>query len=180
MTALTRNATNKDILQSNKFRLTFDRLPEMTYFCQTVMLPGVSLTEVPRNTPFVDLYSPGEKLQYDPLTISFLVDEDLRAWLNIHDWLRACTFPTQFKEYRDLQKLNMNAMGRNVPKAMPQFSDATLSIFTNKNNPNIRVKFVDLFPVTLDAVQFSSMDSAENIITATATFRYSYYDVERI
>jgi hypothetical protein len=180
MSALTRNPINKDLLQSTKFRLTFQRLPEVTYFCQTAMLPGVSLTEVPRNTPFVDLYSPGEKIQYDPMTISFLVDEDIQSWLHIHDWIRACTFPTNFNEYRNLQKLNMGATGRNVQKAMPQFSDATLSIYTNKNNPNIRVKLYDMFPVTLDGLQFSSMDSAENIITATATFRFSYFNIDKI
>lgn len=180
MTALTRNPLNKDILQSTKFRLNFARLPEMTYFCQTASLPGVSLSEVPRNTPFVDLYSPGEKIIYDVLTVSFLVDEDIVAWENIHNWIRACTFPTNFNEYRNLQKLNMGATGRNIQKAMPQFTDASLSIFTNKNNPNIRINFKDLFPTMLDGLQFSSMDSAENIITATASFRFSYFDIERV
>jgi len=117
MTALTRAPYNKDLLQSTKFRVTFDRLPGTTYFCQTANFPGVSLTEIPRQTPFVDLYVPGEKIVYE---------------------------------------------------------------YTNKNNSNFRVKFIDLFPTSLSTILFSSQDSAENIVTADATFRFSYYDYERI
>jgi len=181
MSALTRNPTVKDLMQSTKFRLVFNRLPNVTFFCQTATLPGVSLTEVPRNTPFIDLYSPGEKLIYDPLTVSFLVDEDLRAWQEIHDWIRGMTFPTDFKEYRDLDLLNPNTISRSKsPRGFPQFSDATVSIYTNKNNPHIRIHLKDVFPISLDGLQFSSMDSAENIITATSSFRFSYYNIERL
>jgi len=180
MSALTRNPTNRDILQSTKFRLNFSRIPGVTYFCQTANLPGVSLTEVMRNTPFVDLYVPGEKLIYDTLNITFLVDEELRDWEQIHDWIRAMTFPTDFKEYRDLKKLSDVSAYRHASKLPPQYADASLTIFTNKNNANIRIAFKDLFPTTLASIQFSSLDSAENIITADASFRYSYYDIERV
>lgn len=180
MTATTRTPVNKDLLQSTKFRVTFDRLPGMTYFCQTANFPGVSLTEVPRQTPFVDLYVPGEKLIYDTFNITFLVDEDLRAWTEIHDWIRAITFPTDFKEYLDLKRLDRGPLFRSEYKGKPQYSDGVITLFTNKNNPNFRVKFVDLFPTTLSTILLSSQDSAENIVTADASFRFSYYEYERI
>jgi hypothetical protein len=180
MTAQTRAPSNKDLLQSTKFRVTFDRLPGTTFFCQTANFPGVSLTEIQRPTPFVDLYVPGEKLVYDTFNITFLVDEDLRAWTEIHDWIRAMTFPTEFQEYLDLKRLDRAPLFRSEYKAKPQYSSAILSVYTNKNNPNFRVKFVDLFPTTLSTILFSSQDSAENIVTADATFRFSYYEYERI
>ena len=65
MTALNRNPINTDLLQSTKFRVTFARLPTVTYFCNSANLPGISLTEIPMPTPFVDLYMPGEKAVYD-------------------------------------------------------------------------------------------------------------------
>jgi hypothetical protein len=180
MAATERNPSNRDILQSTKFHVNFSRLPGLTFFCQTVNLPGVSLSEVMRNTPFVDLYVPGEKLIYDTLNFTMLVDEDLRDWEAVHDWIRAMTFPTDFKEYRDLAKLATTAAYRAGNKLPPQYSDGTLTVYTNKNNPNIRVQFKDLFPTTLGGIQFSALDSAENIITADCTFRYSYYNIERI
>ena len=76
MTALTRNPSNPNFLQPNKFTLNFSRLPNTQFFCQSLSVPGISLSEVPQNTPFVDLYLPGEKAIYDLLNVTFFVDEE--------------------------------------------------------------------------------------------------------
>lgn len=183
MGALERNPSNRDILQSTKFKLNFTRLPGLTFFCQTVNLPGLSLTEVMRNTPFVDLYVPGEKAIYDTMNCTMLVDEDLRDWEAIHDWIRAMTFPKDFEEYAKMgDKFRDTQMrgGSGWKKLPPQYSDATITVYTNKNNPNIRVTYKDVFPTNLGGILFSALDSAENIITCDVTFRFSYYNIERI
>jgi hypothetical protein len=181
MTALNRNPVSFDLLQSTKFRVTFERLQGLTYFCQSANLPGVSLTEIPVPTPFVDLYVPGEKLVYDTFNLTFLVDEELRAWTEIHDWIRGLTFPTDFKEYVDLAKQSNGANIRKINSyAKPQYSDASLSIYSNKNNVNFRIKLYEVFPTSLSTILFNTGDTAENIVTADATFRFSYYDYERI
>ena len=180
MTALTRNPQNIDLLQSTKFRVTFDRLPGMTYFCQSANFPGVSLTEILRATPFVDLYNPGEKIVYDTFNITFLVDEELRAWTEIHDWIRGLTFPTNFEEYVNLARSSNAANIRAGNREQFQYGSAALTIYTNKNNANFRVKFVDIFPTSLSTVLFNTQDTADNIMTADATFRFSYYNYERI
>ena len=104
MTALNRAPSNPNFLHANKFTLSFDRVPNVQYFVQSVSVPGISLSEVQRSTPFVDLYSPGEKAIYDSLVVTFHVDEELRGWKEIHDWIRAMTFPTDFNEYESLKK----------------------------------------------------------------------------
>lgn len=180
MTVLNRNPINTDLLQSTKFRVTFSRLPGVTYFCNSANLPGISLTEIPMPTPFVDLYLPGEKAIYDTFNITFLVDEDLRAWTELHDWIRGATFPTNFEEYLNLVRSQPGANIRTINQRPPVYSDATLTIYTNKNNANFRVKMVDVFPTTVASLTFSSGDSAENIVTADATFRFSYFNYERI
>ena len=180
MTALTRTPTNTNLLQTTKYRMTFDRLPGATYFCQAVNVPGVSLTEIPRPTPFIDLYHPGEKMLYDTLNMTFLIDEDMRAWTELHDWIRGMTFPTDFQEYVNLERQAMSPYIRGREKNKPQYSSAILTLYTNKNNPSFRVKFVDLFPTSVSSVLFSAQDSAENIAMADATFRFSYYEYERI
>lgn len=182
MTALNRNPSNTDLLQSTKFRVIFDRLPGVTYFCQTANLPGVSLTEIPRATPFVELYHPGEKLIYDTFNVTFLVDEDLTAWTQLHDWIRAITFPTEYEEYVSLAKTPNSFSPSNRLPLNNQFvySQATLTIYSNKNNPNFRVKMFDVFPTTVGSIIFNTGDSSENIVVADATFRFSYYNYERI
>lgn len=180
MTALTRNPTNLDLLQSTKFRLTFDRLPGLTYFCQTANFPGVSLTEVLRNTPFIDLYAPGEKMIYDTFNVTFIVDEDLRSWTEIHDWIRGMTFPTSFEEYASLSRSSAASQISFNAGTKPQYSAGTLTLFTNKNNPNFRLKFVDLFPTSLSTIILNTQDTAEVVVTADASFRFAYYNYERI
>jgi hypothetical protein len=170
----------EDLLQSTKFRLTFSRLPGITFFCQTANLPGISLTEGIRNTPFVDVYYPGEKAIYDTFNVTFLVDEQLSSWIQLHDWIRGLTFPTDFKEYKDLKTKFLAQQSFADPKARFQYSDATLNIYTNKNNPNIRINFSEIFPVSLGALIFSTSDTAENIVISDATFRFAYYNIQKV
>lgn len=177
MTALTRNPTNPNPLQPNKFSLSFTRTPNVQFFCQTVSVPGIALSEVPQTTPFVDVYVPGEKAIYDILNITFIVDENLESWREIHDWIRAMTFPHDFTEYQSLATLGRNASGRSVSK--PQYSDATLNILTSNNNPNYSFKFYDCFPTSLSNFVMSATDSSDTVITADVTFRYSYYDIKK-
>lgn len=181
MTAITRNPTNIDLLQSTKFQVVFDRLPGVNYFCQTANFPGISLTEFPVSTPFVDLYFPGEKAIYDTFNITFLVDEDLRAWTEIHDWIRGLTFPTDFKEYVNMAKSSPQANIRASMRGSPAgYSTAIMTLYTNKNNPNFRIKLIDCFPTSVGSLIFNASDTAENIVTADATFRFSYYEYERL
>ena len=177
MTAITRTPTNTNLLHPNKFLLSFQRAPNLQFFCQSVVVPGLSLGEVPRNSPFVDLYSPGEKAIYDLLNITFLVDEELKSWLEIHDWIRALTFPTEFTEFENLKNMNQAYAYRSN---LPQYSDATLTILSSSNTPYYRFTFKDLFPLSLTSFSMSAADTPDNIITADAAFRFAYYNVEKL
>lgn len=176
MTVLTRNPVNPNPLQPNKFQLNFSRLPNMQFFCQNVDVPGISLAEIAVPNPFVELYSPGEKTIYDVFNVTFIIDENLQSWKEIHDWIRAITFPEQYEEYVSLNKLNRQVGF--APSKQPQFSDATLTILNSSNNPTAIFKFHDIFPTTLSSFVLSAADTPDNIITSDATFRYTYYDVE--
>ena len=180
MTALTRNPKNPNYLHPNKFQLNFSRLPNIQYFCQTVTVPGISLSEIPQNTPFVDLYRPGEKAIYDLLNVTFLVDEGLKSWLEVHDWIRGMTFPTDFKEYENLGLLSKTAGIRQASGLGPQYSDATLTLLSSANNPIYRFKFIDVFPTSVSSFPMSTTDSPDTTITADATFRYSYFNVDKV
>lgn len=178
MTALTRFPVNPNFLHPNKFQLAFSRIPNVQFFGQVVNVPGVSLVEIPKYNPFVELYSPGEKIVYDVLNVTFLVDEDMVTWKSIHDWIRAMTFPHDFSEYRNLVNTG-NPIGIPNPK-FPQFSDATLTLLSSANEPNFRFSFVDIFPTNLSTFSVSSADDPNNTITCDATFRYSWFDVTKI
>jgi hypothetical protein len=150
----------------------------MQFFCQSVNVPGISMSEVPQNTPFVDLYLPGDKAIYDLLNVTFIIDEELQSWKEIHDWIRAMTFPTEFEEYANLDRLSSMNLGSQSVK--PQFADAAVTLFSSSNKPLYRFKFKDIFPTSVSTFILSTGESPETIITADATFRYSWYDIEKI
>jgi hypothetical protein len=178
MTALNRNPSNPNMLQGNKFTLNLSRAPNIQYFCQTVTLPGISTSEIPVQNPFVELYAPGEKAIYDTLNITFLVDAEMTAWLEIHDWLRALTFPTDYEEYRNLGLLNKFTTAAN--SKTPQYTDGSVTILSAANKPYFKINFIDMFPISLGGFVMSATDTPETIITSDATFRFTYFDVEKL
>jgi hypothetical protein len=128
-------------------------------------LPGVSLGEVVRVTPFLDMYSPGTKLTYEPLEVEFMVDEELLSWKNLYDWFTSIGDPDGF-EKRD---------GSRELQTIKHFSDATLTVLSALNNPILRIQYTNVFPLTISDIQFDTTKSADTIITARATFRYQSY-----
>lgn len=165
MTALNRNPQNTNPLQPTKFLLTFARISDVQYFCQEVNIPGVQLGEVDRVTPFLDLFSPGTKLTYDPLEITFIIDEELQSWKNLYNWFTSIGDPDGF-EGRD--------HGRELQKSK-HFSDATLTVLSALNNPLLRIEYTNVFPLSMSDIQFDVKQSADTIITCRARFRYQSY-----
>lgn len=165
--------TNPNVLHPNKFALSFSAIPTVEYWCQTVNIPGLSIGEAIRQSPFIDLYSPGDKLVINPFSMTFLVDEDLLGWREIYTWMRDMTFPKEFKEYTKLP-LRPGAYA----KPQPQFSDATLVVLDSKQNPKIRIKFENCFPTQLTDILLSATATPEEPITADAVFRFDLYEFE--
>ena len=170
---------NKNLLQGSKFKLNFDRLPDVSFFCTSVNIPGLSLSENMRATPFVDYAIAGDKLTYEKLEITFLINENLSPWKEVHDWMRGLGFPTNFDEYKNLAALQASKLYPGLSTLgteAPQYSDGRLSIFTNKNNPVVTISFKDLYPVEISSIDFATKMTAEDIISGTARFAYMYYD----
>lgn len=164
---------NPNQLHPNKFIVSFSALPTVEYWAQSVNIPGLSLAEVPRHTPFIDLYSPGEKLIINPFSMTFIVDEEMTGWLEVYTWMRDLTFPKDFTEYSKL-----GSRPGQYSKPQPQFSDATLIILDSKQNPKIRVKFQNCFPTQLTDILFAAQSSPEDPLTADAVFRFDIYEIE--
>jgi hypothetical protein len=167
--------TDQNLLQGSKFQLSFSRLPYIQFFVQSVNLPGISTSPVVQDTPFIDAPLPADKMRYEYLTMSFLVDEPMYSWTTVQDWLKGITFPDTFDEYKNLS-LQQRLLTANKK---PQYSDATLVILTNKNNPILSVNFQDMFPISLSGIDFSVMDAATAVKTATASFGFTNYQVSR-
>ena len=103
-----------------------------------------------------------------------MVDEKLQSWKNIHDWFRSIAAPTGFQERNTLSAIQ----NQYNQSKLTSYSDATLSVLTNLNNPTMRVNLYSLFPISLSDIRFDTTLSADNIITADATFMVEYFDLD--
>lgn len=175
MSAISRTPPNTNVLQPTKFRVIFPRITSVTYFCQSVNIPGIQVTPARQGTPFVDLYRPGDKMQYETFDIDFLVDEELWSWQIIHDWMRGYSFPCSFDEYANMNRESITSLHAD----RPQYSDAFLLSLTALNNVKTMIKLIDAFPVSLSEIRFDSKQSADEPIIARASFRYQLYNFER-
>lgn len=160
---------NNNNLQPNKFTFLFPTLPFLKYFSQTAILPGVSTSAVSVETPFSNTFRHGDKLVYEPLSFTTIIDEDLRVWEETYNWLVALTFPKKFPQYiRNLEG------GRGTP-----YHDGLLTINDNAHLPRIRIKYLNVHPVSIGAVNFTVSESADVTITTDIQFQYDRFEIER-
>jgi hypothetical protein len=175
MGALQLNPNDQNLLQGSKFSLSFVRLPYIQFFLQEVNIPGITTNPTQQPTPFIDAPVPADKMVYERLDMTFLLDEPLWAWTSVNDWLKGLTFPESFDQYKNLT-LQQRLQTQN---AKPQYSDAILTVFTNKNNPIIQLNFIDVFPVTLSSITLSTKAPATDVLTASASFAFTNYTIQR-
>lgn len=172
--ALANQVSNVNLMSNLKFGFKILRYPELNYFVQRVNLPGVSFPTTPRPTPFTTVPMEGDHIVYEPLQVSFLVDEDLRNWNSMYTWMTGITFPRSFDEFRQLKNTNVDIR----PDSGNLYSDVTLTILSNKSNPIANVHFRNAFPNNLTPIEFDTTNTDVVPIISTVTFQYVYYDVE--
>ena len=190
--AYSRQPSKQDYADPTKFKFNIIKLPKVEYFCTQVNLPGISLADnYSQPTPFRNIPLPGEKLEYEPLAMTFLVDENLENYQEIHGWLRGLGFPGGYAEFKTLLDAGEDRFPTSKSSVLPDagrgskfgspsvggtFSDATLNILTSKNNPVTEVRFSDCFPISLSALQYNQQATDTDYLTATVTFNYKLYD----
>ena len=177
-----RQPAKQDYADPTKFKFSIIKLPKVEYFCTQVNLPGISISDnYSQPTPFRDIPLPGEKLRYEPLSVTFLVDENLENYQEIHGWLRGLGFPGGHEEFKTLLAGGSDRFPTSKDKGKSPnqggiFSDATLNILTSKNNPVTEVRFNDCFPISLSSLQYNQQATDTDYLTATVTFEYKLYD----
>ena len=186
---INRQPTKLDYSSPTQFRFLINQLPKVEYFTTEANIPGITLGEGQFNTPFKNIDILGDKLTYENLTISFIVDENLENYIEMHNWLTSIGFPKdrkQFSEFRGVTS-NMSAKTRgesndigDVRASTPELamtSDCVMTILTNKNNPVVECRFRDTFPTSLSGLSYSQNQTDVEYLTATVNFKYTIYEI---
>ena len=170
MSALQNLPDNFSYLSPIGFKFSLNNFPEVNYFCQSANIPGISLSTIPIGLPLKDIEEPGDNVSYEELTIRFVVDENMKNWLSIFDWITALGFPTpELQKERQLLKQNMELK-----------TDAVLTVLTSNMNAQMNFKFQECFPINLSAIQFDSSLTDVEYVTADVSFRYDIYQVQNL
>jgi hypothetical protein len=158
--------TNINFLSPLGFRFQLTRAPNVEYFCQSATLPTISMVEILQPNPLAQLTRPGDRITYEPFSIRFRVDEEMKNYLEIHNWIIGLGHPDNLNQYKTLNQ------GAGI------YSDGSLVILSSNNNPKVRIGFQNLFPLSLSPLTFDTTQTDIEYLEAEVTFRYLKFTVE--
>ena len=185
-----RTPTKFDYASPIQFRFKMTKIPNVEFFVQTANIPGIGLGTTEMATPLKDIPMPGDKVNYQSLDISFLVDEKLNNYKELHDWITGLGFPQDYTQFKTLQGTGSDrfpgstsstaATGTSTKQPLNEggiYSDATLTVLNSKNIANTEIRFQNVYPTSLGSLSYDIKASDVDYLQVSASFNYMYYDI---
>ena len=161
---------NRNFLSGVAFKFNLAKFPKVDFFSNSAIIPVLNLELAQQASYLKNIAVPGERLTYGDFTLRFLVDENMENYKSVYDWLTGLGFPETTKEFADIIK---DSDGQTDPKEA--FCDGTLRILNSNYREVAKVKFSDLFPISLTSLDFDATNTDVQFFTAEATFKYTLY-----
>ena len=167
MAIVNNQPTNQNFLSPVGFKFTCDAIPNVAYFCQSANVPGVSISNIEISTPFNPHFVPGDRVEYEELNLRIIVDENMKNWQEIYEWITEVGISQNFEQYEKRKKKGINTQG-------------VLTVLTGSNVPQIEFHFKQMFPMSISGLNFDVSDSAVTYLTADISFRYNSYSIKNL
>ena len=168
---------NRNYLSPTGFNFTLQRCPKVSFFSNTAQIPGIDLGVAIQPNYFNNIPRPGDKIDFSDFTLRFLIDEDLKNYMQLQNWMRGLGFPENLAEiYRELAKAQEVYEGEMEGEQL-LYSDGTLQVLNSTSNPQFLVKFSGMFPTSLSTLDFDATPTDIEYFTAEATFKYTMYNI---
>ena len=168
--AFGKQIANRNFLSGIGFKFNLTKFPKVDFFSNSARIPELSLELTTQPSYLKNIDVPGERLSFGDFTLRFLVDENMENYQSIYDWLTGLGFPETTKEFAEIIK---DKDGQRDPKEA--FCDGTLRILNSNFREVGKVKFNDLFPISLTSLEFDATNTDVQFFTAEATFKYTLY-----
>ena len=187
-----RQPTKLDFQSPTQFKFNIHQLTLVEFNSVGCNLPGINMGDAIFPTPFKQIPMMGDTITFENLTLQFIIDEYLENYITAHNWMTAIGFPKNRQQFSDFRSVTSNTpqqplgISRDIGGTQPAtpanslFSDATLTILSNKNNPIVNVLFRDIYPVSLSALDFTQTATDVDYQTATIDFSYQLYEFESL
>ena len=166
--------TNQNFLSPLGAKFEIKRLPTVNFFVQQVALPSIQMGEVEVPTPFTKIRKPGDQIMYSDLVLTYRVDEDLKSYLEMYDWMRSIMRVDGFDDATAWDNEKSPMSEERV------YSDGTLTMMNSAMNPNVQVDFKDLYPSSISELPFVTTMSDVDYVECTVTFKYTKYEVKKL
>jgi len=166
---------NRNFLSPAGFKFTLVRAPKVDFFSQSVSVPSINLGVSIQATYLKDIPVPGDKMSYGDLEVEFFVDENLENYLQIENWMRQLGFPQSLAE-----SIPLSPSTDEEDLINTAVSDGSIIVYNSSFNAVAKINFKDLFPVSLTSVPFTADATDINYIMATASFKYTIFNVESL
>ena len=191
---INREPTKLDYASPIQFRFKMTKIPKVEFFVQTANIPGISLGTATAVTPLYDYPIPGDKINFQTLDISFLVDENLNNYKELHDWISGLGFPKNHTQFADLQATGADRFpgstassvatgSKRTPAPLAEggiYSDATLTVLNSKNIAKTEIRFKNVYPTSLGSLSYDIKASDVDYLQVQASFNYLHYDIIQI
>ena len=154
MASLAEQPNNINYLTGVQFKFELVGYPGVGFFIQTCNLPGLSTQAAQMPFP----RQPGIQknlgvIEFEMLSIQFLVDEYLKNYQSIWNWM-------------------MDKNGENT--------SAILTLLSSHMNPFMEIHFNGCFPIGLSEILFDSSSVEPEYKVANLQMTYTHYSFERL
>ena len=190
---ISREPSKSDYASPIQFRFKCTKLPLVEFFVQSANIPGINLGSATQTNPLYDIPLPGDKITYSALDMSFLVDENLNNYKEIHDWILGLGFPSNHQQFADLQTAGSDRFpgstagptvpGVQTPAPLSEggiYSDAILTVLNSKNIAKTEIRFQNVYPTSLGSLNYDVTQTDVDYLRASVSFNYMNYDIIQI
>jgi hypothetical protein len=119
-------------------------------------------------------------LTYGQFSVTYLVDASFKTYFSLYYWMKGYGFPHDFDE---VKRFRAKQLTNNRVSPLAQIIDlekttASISILTPDTASIVaKIDIEEVFPVELTSLDFAAADNDSTVLTTTATFSCSTFDV---
>lgn len=131
---------------------------DTTYYIQGVNLPGINNGNIQLSTQFGQLQVVGDVSEYETLTLSIIMDEELDVYQTI---IKYCQ--------------NIHQPGTLI-NAIPEHKDITLTLLNNNNKVLFRIKFYNCYLESISGINYT-FNTPNSELTTELLIKYNYFEI---
>jgi hypothetical protein len=145
--------------QGYNFEIVIPSLPVVSALAQDFLIPALTLNPVEVPNRFQDYTLAGEKLLYGEIDIGFIMDVQMDAYVEIHNWM----------------KLMAGAYDQVAEERRLLHNDITLQLLNNHKHLVRTFKFIDAWPTSLGAASYDLATAGQ--VKSILTLKFSAFTI---